>query len=271
MGNLVESSLMGSDEIVNSATRQSGITSHSEINEDSRPADSVSLQVRWLTVGSGDDVPPAQLVQEVSELLHRPSGGPGHAVFRRSAAELGVARARLFQVALLEGVWAEMIRRGWAPFGPDEVRLNQFEANDGRLPREIVGDVVTFKRLHFDPYSVVFAHLYQAPENLAGGTISLVDVRRYLQDTGCTLGQAFEPLYAPGHNGRLVARDDHRSRMLERYAHHVEPPPPGELMLLLVRNDPSAGVAHEIAEVHAVDGTLPTVRRFFRASIAPHH
>jgi hypothetical protein len=98
-----------------------------------------------------------------------------------------------------------------------------------------------------------------------------VDVRSYLQDTGYALGEAFEPLYAPGHNGRLVARDKHRSRMLRRYAHHVEPPSPGELMLLLVRNDPSAGVAHEIAEVQAVDGTLPTVRRFFRASIAPHH
>ena len=118
---------------------------------------------------------------------------------------------------------------------------------------------------------MIFAHLYEAPVNLTGGTISLVDVRRYLLDTGCALGDAFKPLYAPGHNGRLVAREEHRSPMLQRYAHHVEPPAPDELLLLLVRNNPSAGVAHEIAEVQAVDGTLPTVRRFFRASIAPHH
>jgi hypothetical protein len=241
-----------------------------EIDVGLKLADSMALQGRWLAADSSDDAPPARLVRAVAELLHWPLGR-GHAVFRGSVSELGVARTRLFQVALLEAVWAEMIRRSWVPFGPDEVRLNQFEASDGRLPREIVGDVVTFKRLHFDPYSVVFAHLYEAPENLVGGTISLVDVRSYLRDTGCALAEAFEPLYAPGHNGRLVARDEHRSRMLQRYAHHVEPPGPDQLMLLLIRNDPSVGVAHEIAEVQVVDGTLPTMRRFFRASIAPHH
>lgn len=231
----------------------------------------MTLQGLWLTDGSTNDAPRPELVETVAELLHRPCGGSGYAVFRGSAGKLGVARTRLFQAALLQAVWNEMIRRDWVSFGPNDVRLNQFEANDGRLPREIVGDVVTFKRLHFDPYSAVFAHLYEAPENLVGGTISLVDVRSYLQDTGWALGEAFDPLYAPGHNGRLVARDEHRSRMLQRYAHQVEPPVPGELMLLLVRNDPFAGVAHEIAEVHAVDDTLPTVRRFFRSSIAPHH
>ncbi len=236
-----------------------------------RLADSMALRAPWLAVGASGGSAHADLARAVAKLLHRPSGGPGHAVFRGSATELGVARTRQFSVSLLRAVWTEMIRRKWAPFGPDEVRLNQFEANDGRLPKDIVGDVVTFKRLHFDPYSVIFAHLYEAPANLTGGTISLVDVRRYLLDTGCALRDAFEPLYAPGHNGRLVAREEHRSRMLQRYAHYVEPPAPGELVLLLVRNDPSAGVAHEIAEVQAVDGTLPTVRRFFRASIAPHH
>jgi hypothetical protein len=139
------------------------------------------------------------------------------------------------------------------------------------LPRDIVGDVVTFKRLHFDPYSLVFAHLYEPTENLSGGAISLVDVRSYLQDSGCALSDAFEPLYAPGHNGRLVARDIHRSRMLPSYTHTVEPPAEGQLMLLLVRNDPYDGVAHEIAEVQAVDYALPTARRFFRTSIAPPH
>ena len=236
-----------------------------------RLADFMALQAPWLAAGSTGGSAHVDLARAVAELLHRPSGGPGHAVFRGSAAELGLVRTRQFQVSLLRAVWTEMIRRKWAPFGPDEVRLNQFEANDGRLPKDIVGDVLTFKRLHFDPYSVIFAHLYEAPTNLTGGTISLVDVRRYLLDTGCALRDAFEPLYAPGHNGRLVAREEHRPRMLQRYAHHVEPPAPDELMLLLVRNDPSAGVAHEIAEVQAVDGTMPTVRRFFRASIAPHH
>lgn len=234
-------------------------------------ADFRRLQASWLAIGSGENPAHADLARATAELLHRPSGGPGYAVFRGSAAELGVARTRQFQVSLLQSVWTEMIRRKWVPFGPDEVRLKQFEANDGQLPEDIVGDVVTFKRLHFDPYSAVFAHLYETPTNLAGGTISLVDVHRYLRDTGCALGETFEPLYAPGHNGRLVAREKHRSRMLQNYAHHVEPPGADELMLLLVRNDPSAGVAHEIAEVQMVDSTLPTARRFFRTSIAPHH
>lgn len=213
---------------------------------------------------------PAELVQVVTEALHRSPGGPGYAVLRGSAGP-GVAQARTFQRALLLAVWAEMTRRDWAPLSPADVRLNQFEANDGQLPREIVGDVVTFKRLHFDPYSMVFGHLYEAPRNLAGGTISLVDVRGYLRDTGCALGDAFKPLRAPGHNGRLVARDEHRAPMLERYAHHVEPPSPGELMLLLVRNDPDDGVAHEVAEVRALDHARSVSRRFFRTSIAPHH
>lgn len=242
-----------------------------ETDVNSKVVECIPLQGPWMNVHCTDDAPPAELVQAVAELLHRPCGGPGHAVFRGSAADLGVARTRLFQVALLQAVWTEMVRRKWAPFAPDQVRLNQFEANDGRLPREVVGDVVTFKRLHFDPHSVLFAHLYEAPVNLTGGVISLVDVHNYLQHTGCALSDAFEPLYAPGHDGRLVARDEHRSRMLHRYAHNVEPPASSELMLLLVRNDPSAGVAHEIAEVRAVDSALPTVRRFYRTSIAPHH
>jgi hypothetical protein len=232
---------------------------------------SMPLEKLRPTVSSSDDRPPTALVQTVADMLHRPTGGPGHAVFRGLVSELGVSRTRLLQTALLQAVWMEMIRRNLVAFGPEDVRLNQFEADDGRLPQDIVGDVVTFKRLHFDPYSVIFAHLYEATENLAGGTISLVDVRSYLRDTGCALSDAFEPLYALGHNGRLVARDGHRSRMVSGYAQTVEPPADGELMLLLVRNDPYAGVAHEIADVRAVDPTLPTTRRFFRTSIAPHH
>lgn len=235
-----------------------------------QPIGPMPLESSWLVAGSSDDLP-AELVQAVAELLHRPCGGVGYAVFRGSATELEVARTRQFQVRLLQAVWSEMTQRNWALLRPHEVRLNQFEANDGRLPREIVGDVVTFKKLHFDPYSVVFAHLYEEPVNLSGGTISLVDVYSYLQDNGYALSEAFEPLYAPGHNGRLVAREEHRLAMLRSYAYNVEPPAPGELMLLVVRNDPTAGVAHEIAELQAVADALPTVRRFFRTSIAPHH
>jgi hypothetical protein len=211
------------------------------------------------------------LASAVAELLHRPHGGPGYAIMRGSIANLGLDRARSFQVSMLRAVWQEMIRRKWARYGSDEVRINEFEANDGRLPRDIVGDVVTFKRLHFDPFSLVFAHLYEPAENLTGGNVSLVDVENYLRDNRCTLGDVFEPLYALGHNGRLVAREEHRQPMLQMYAHTVEPPSPGDLLLVIVRNDPSVGVAHEIAEVHAIDPGLPTKRRFYRTSIAPHH
>lgn len=214
---------------------------------------------------------PFELAQAVAEQLHRPNGGPGYAIMRGSTVDLGLHQTRAFQVALLGAVWEDMVRRKWVRHRPDEVRLNKFEAVDGKLPRDIVGDVITFKRLHFDPFSLIFAHLYEAPNNLRGGTVSLVDVDSYLRDSCCTLSDAFEPLYAPGHNGRLVAKAEHRQPMLRMYAHNVEPPRPGDLLLLIVRNDPSAGVAHEIGEVHAVDRTLPTMRRFYRTSIAPHH
>jgi hypothetical protein len=214
---------------------------------------------------------PIELAQAAAEQLHRPNGGPGYVIMRGSAVDLGLHQTRAFQVALLRAVWEDMVRRKWVWRRPDEIRLKEFEAVDGKLPREIVGDVNTFKRLHFDPFSLIFAHLYEAVSNLTGGTISLVDVDGYLRDSHHTLSDVFEPLHAPGHNGRLVAKEEHRQSMLRMYAHNVEPPRSGDLLLLIVRNDPSVGVAHEIGEVYAVDPTLPTLRQFYRTSIAPHH
>lgn len=232
----------------------------------------IPIEGSWL-----DDHPdhyrtlPIGLAQAVAEQLHRPNGGPGYAIMRGSTVDLGLHQTRAFQDALLRAVWEDMVRRKWVRYRPDEVRLNKFAAVDGKLPRDIVGAVITFKRLHFDPFSLIFAHLYEGPKNLTGGTVSLVDVDSYLRDSCCALSDVFEPLYAPGHNGRLVAKAEHRQPMLRMYARNVEPPRPGGLLLLIVRNDPSVGVAHEIGEVYAVDPTLPTVRRFYRTSIAPHH
>jgi hypothetical protein len=214
---------------------------------------------------------PIELAQAVAEQLHRPYGGPGYAILQGSTVNLGLYQARAFQVALLRAVWEDMARRRWVSHRPEDVRLKKFEAVDGKLPREIVGDVTTFKRLHFDPFSLIFAHLYEATSNLTGGIVSLVDVDSYLRDSSHTLNEVFEPLYAPGHNGRLVAKEEHRESMLRAYAHNVDPPRSGDLLLLIVRNDPSAGVAHEIGQVRAVDPALPTKRQFYRASIAPHH
>jgi hypothetical protein len=225
----------------------------------------------WVSDATGDAMPASDLVNTTTDLLHQIGDGVGFVACRGDAAELVVHRSRARQVALLEAVWAEMVRRRWNPCAPDEVRLNTFEANDGRLPREIVGDVFTFKRLHFDPHSILFSHLYEAPQNLEGGDIALVDVRGYLHDNGLDLSEVFEPLHLPGHNGRLIVRDEHRLSMLASYATHVAPPAPGELLLLMVRNDPSVGVAHQIADIRPIDATVPCVRRFFRASIAPHH
>lgn len=229
---------------------------------------SITLEPSWL--GRPAAVPQA-LISEVASLLHRPVGGPGYAVIKAAGSDLRLESVRDFQVALLQGIWDEMESREWMSYRSNEVRLNRFEANDGRLPRDLVGDVLTFKRLHFDPYSLVFGHLYEPPSNCAGGVIELVDVSGYLRDTGLQLTDVFAPLHAPGHNGRLVALEEHRRTMLSTYAQAVSPPSPGEFMILLIRNDPIAGVAHEIREVTVVDPTAPWQRRFYRTSFAPHH
>ena len=77
-----------------------------------------------------------------------------------------------------------MISRNWNPCARSAARLNVFEANDGSLPVEIVGDTVTYKKLHFDPHSIFFSHLYETPVNVHGGVISLVDVHAYLDARG---------------------------------------------------------------------------------------
>lgn len=230
----------------------------------------MQLEFRLDTI-SADGSIPTEWIPTIARLLHRPFGGPGYAIIRGSLIDLDLARARIFQASLLRAVWQEMLGGGQISSKSKPFRLKEFEAVDGQLPRNIVGDVITFKRLHFDPFSVTFSHLYEAQQNLSGGAVSLVDVHSYLQDAGCSLEDAFEPLHAPGHFGRLVARHEHRQRMLQGYVHTFEPPPAGDLMLLMVRNDPFVGVAHEIAEVQAIDAALPTLRRFYRASIAPRH
>jgi hypothetical protein len=178
---------------------------------------------------------------------------------------------RAFQEALTVGVWKEIIARRWHPLGQDATRLNRFYANDGSLPREIVGDTVTYKRLHFDPHSILFSHLYEPLENLSGGEISLVDVRSYLGIVGLSLDEVFRPSRIPGHEHRLVAVDKHRDALLAEHSVRLRPPSPGDLLLVMVVNDPFMGVAHEIADIRTIEPDKPIARRFFRTSIAPHH
>jgi hypothetical protein len=168
-------------------------------------------------------------------------------------------------------VWQEMSRHGWVTGTPEEVRLNLFEAEDGRLPVEIVGDTVTFKRLHFDPHSIIFGHLYYPTQNVRGGDILLVDVRAYLNDTRVPFEKVFHRLERPGDESRLVTSDQHGSQLRRAYTTRVSPPKPGETLLLIVRNSYDEGVAHEIADVHAIREDRPTSRRFLRTSIARHH
>ncbi|WP_328451993.1 hypothetical protein [Amycolatopsis sp. NBC_00438] len=221
--------------------------------------------------GGGRGPSHEELVGMLTSELHRSQGGNGYVALRVSAAERSIAQFRTAQIALVQAIWEEMLRRQLTHHSRKDVRLNMFEANDGSLPKEIVGDVSTFKRLHFDPYSIFFAHLYEPPKNLTGGRISLVDVHGYLGRNGLNLLDVFEPLHLPGHNGRLVARREHRLRMLEEHAHHVDPPAEGELLLVIVRNDPIVGVAHEIEKIRPLSSTEPIARRFFRTSMAPHH
>lgn len=225
----------------------------------------------WVVDGNGGVRPTRELVDAASLELHRSDEGAGYVALRLNIADISVDKCRELQIGLVCAVWEAMLASRLTHHGREDVRLNTFEANDGSLPREIVGDVSTFKRLHFDPHSILFAHLYEEPRNLTGGRISLVDVRTYLNVNGLEVRDAFDPLHRPGHDGRLVARDEHRSHMLEKFADNIDPPGVHELLLLLVRNDPMWGVAHEIEEVRPIDPALPVLRRFYRASIAPHH
>lgn len=216
-------------------------------------------------------VPHSDLVASVASMLHQTNGGVGYALFDDLGAELGLDRGKAFQIALTNAVWDEMIRRGWNPCASSETRLNVFQANDGYLPREIVGDSITYKKLHFDPHSIFFAHLYEPTENLQGGAISLVDVRAYLASAGLQLDEVFRPSRKPGHERRLVARGQHRAILLRDYTTIVHPPEEGQLLLIMVRNDPTVGVAHAIDPVQKIKNGQRTARRFFRTSVSPHH
>jgi len=234
-------------------------------------AELLSVRGRYAYGSDGVPAPDGDLVTWVAGMLHQIDGGVGYAIFGDLGEELGLVASKRFQVALMNAVWDEMLRRNWSPCVQSEARLNMFEANDGSLPVEVVGDTVTYKKLHFDPHSIVFAHLYEAPENLHGGAISLVDVRGYLGATGLHFYDVFRPSRRPGHELRMVARDEHHDTLLSEYASVVNPPGQGRLLLVMVRNDPVVGVGHEIGEVHAINPAEPTARRFVRTSIAPHH
>jgi hypothetical protein len=231
----------------------------------------LSVQGQFVYGSDGEPRPNDELVQSVTQMLHKIDDGVGYVVFDDLGGALGLTGSKAFQAELTKAVWDEMIRRGWNPCARLEARLNMFEANDGSLPVEIVGDTVTYKKLHFDPHSIVFAHLYEPPVNLHGGAISLVDVRRYLDVTRLRFDEVFRMSRQPGHDLRRVARQEHHDALLREYATVIHPPEQGRLLLVMVRNDPHVGVAHEIGAVHAINPGEPTARRFFRTSVAPHH
>jgi hypothetical protein len=64
--------------------------------------------------------------------------------------------------------------------------------------------------------------------------------------------------------------DEHREAMLENYS-KVVPAPTAESILVIVRNDPIDGVAHEVSEISPIDASLPWERTFLRTSISPIH
>ena len=69
----------------------------------------------------------------------------------------------------------------------------------------------------------------------------------------------------------MVVRAEHHSTLLSEYATIVNPPTQGQLLLVMVRNDPIVGAGHEIAEVLVTNPAEPTTRRFVRTSVSPHH
>lgn len=217
--------------------------------------------------------PSMALVRAIADRLQQgpPSFGPGFALIRDLHRWTNDKRRNSFQIALTNLVWSEFVRRGWNDIEMEGSRLNFFEASDGELPVDLVGSSVTFKRMHFDPHSLFFAHYYEPPENLSGGELRLVDVRSYLAATALELEDVCVALEDRGNEGRLVVLDDHREAMLERHAVTVVPPRPEQSLLLLVRNDPVLGVAHEISPIAAERPNEPFRRRFVRTSIAPIH
>jgi hypothetical protein len=220
----------------------------------------------------GPAEPGTELVERLTTQLHQTFGGIGFAVLRGLQDLFAYSQQQSkFTVSLILAIWREMLARGWTDLNDEDVRLNVFEANDGSLPVEIVGDTVTYKKLHFDPHSILFAHLYEAPRNLSGGAITFVNVRAYLEAEGLAFNDVFGPSTRLGHERRLVARSAHQTPLLERFGTTVTPPAPGKTLLIIVRNDPVVGVAHEIAPVVRINDDEPIERRFLRASIAPHH
>jgi hypothetical protein len=217
--------------------------------------------------------PSTDLVHAVADLLQQgpPSFGPGFALIRDLHRWTDAERRNSFQIALTNLVWLEFVRRGWNDVETERTRLNFFQASDGDLPVDLVGSTVTFKRMHFDPHSIFFAHYYEPPVNLSGGELRLVDVRSYLAATALELEEVCVALEDRGNEGRLVVLDEHREAMLERHAVTLAPPGPEQSVLLLVRNDPVLGVAHEISPIASKRPDQPFRRRFVRTSIAPIH
>ena len=221
---------------------------------------------------AGDAIRPGgELVRTVARHLDRRApGAAGYFVIDGMSDLLaGRAAADAFQAQLMREVWAYLGARGWDECAT-QTRLNMFLAEDGRLPEELVGRAATFKTLHLDPHSIIFAHRYEPPENISGGDVLLVDARGYLRDHKLASADVFYALHGKHDEGRLVAREEHRAGMLAAYCTRV-PAPASGCRLVIVRNHLDYGVAHEITEINPTVPGRAWRRSFLRTSIAPLH
>jgi hypothetical protein len=223
-------------------------------------------------VCAGDAIRPrGELVRTVAgHLDRRAQGAAGYFVIDGMSDQLvDQAAADTFQAQLMYDVWAELGARGWGECSM-QTRLNMFLADDGRLPEGLVGRTATFKTLHLDPHSIIFAHRYEPPENVLGGDVLLVDARSYLRDNELASTDVFYVLHGKHDEGRMVAHEEHRASMLAAYCTRV-PVPTSGYRLVIVRNHLDYGVAHEITEIKPAVPGKAWRRSFLRTSIAPLH
>lgn len=219
------------------------------------------------------DLPLEEIVRALLDRLDRSCNlaAPGYAVVPVPSAMSPDHVIGLMSESVTRVVSSILVRRGQQA-DLSRCRLNVFYARDGALPIEIVGESMTFKALHLDPHSIVFAHLYHPTTNLRPIEMRLIDVASYLRSSSLTPAQVFEPRSVPHDPDRLVARPEHRRRLIATHTIHTQVlPVSGDPVVVFVRNDPIEGVAHEVSDPEPVLPSSSFERNFVRVSVSLEH
>jgi len=212
-----------------------------------------------------------QLAADIARRLDRLAGAePGFAAFS-VPTPYDFTGLLSQQRQLMWTVWSLLEAADHTLPRAHEVRLNHFIAQDGHLPTELTGGRrYTIKSIHFDPHSIVFSHCYPQICGGVGGEVTVVDVEGYLRAHRLPVNAAFAPSLASADRGRMLIRPEHREAILTSFAHTLRSATPGRAIMVLIRNDPYRGVAHQIEPVTPYNGQKVS-RKFTRCSVAKPH